>query len=50
VEEAVVSEPPVVPSSLPQKTKISWLSRYRWIMLAVVMGIVAGAVWKIYIS
>jgi len=50
VEEAVVSEPPVVPSSPHQKRKISWLSRYRWVVLAVVIGIVAGAIWKIYLS
>ncbi|MCJ7493828.1 MAG: tetratricopeptide repeat protein, partial [Deltaproteobacteria bacterium] len=42
--------PPVVPSSPHQKRKISWLSRYRWVVLAVVIGIVAGAIWKIYLS
>jgi len=50
VEEAVVSEPPAVPSSPHQERKISWFSRYRWVMLAVVIGIVAGAIWKIYLS
>jgi adenylate cyclase len=50
VEEAAVSEPPVVPPSPHEKRKISWLSRYRWVMLAVVIGIVAGAIWKIYLS
>ncbi|MCJ7493797.1 MAG: tetratricopeptide repeat protein, partial [Deltaproteobacteria bacterium] len=49
-EETAVSEPPVVPSAPPQKRKISWLSRYRWVMLSVVFGIVAGAIWKIYLS
>ncbi len=50
VEETAVPEPPEVPSSPPQERKISWLSRYRWVMLAVVIGIVAGAIWKIYLS
>jgi len=50
VEETAVPEPPSVPFSPPQKAKISWLSRYRWVMLAVVIGIVAGAIWKIYLS
>jgi adenylate cyclase len=50
VKEAVVSEPPVVPSSPQEKRKISWFSRYRWVMLAVVIGIMAGAIWKIYLS
>jgi adenylate cyclase len=50
VEESAVPEPPSVPFSRPQKPKISWLSRYRWVMLVVVMGIVAGAVWKIFLS
>jgi len=50
VEETSAPEPPAVPFSAPPKPKISWLSRYRWVMLAVVIGIVAGAVWKIYLS
>ena len=50
VEEAAVSEPPAVPSSPHEERKISWFSRYRWVMLAVVIGIVAGAIWKIYLS
>ena len=49
-EEAAVPGPTAVPSSPPQKGKISWLSRYRWVMRAVVIGVVAGAVWKIYLS
>jgi TolB-like protein/Tfp pilus assembly protein PilF len=49
-EETAVPEPPVVPSSPPQKRKISWLSGYRWVVLALVIGIVAGAVWKVYLS
>jgi len=50
VEEAGVSEPPVVPSSPPQKRKIAWLLRYRWVVLAVLIAMAAGAVWKIYLS
>jgi TolB-like protein/Tfp pilus assembly protein PilF len=49
-EEAAVPEPTAAPSSPPQKGKISWLSRYRWIMLAVVIGVGTGVVWKIYLS
>ena len=50
VEETSVPEPPVIPLSSP-KEKISWFYRYRWVILvAVVIGIVAGAIWKIYLS
>jgi len=50
VEDTAVPEPTEVLSSPPQKGKTSWLLRYRWVMLAVLIGIVAGAVWKIYLS
>ena len=52
VKEAVVSEPPAVPSFSPEKREISWLSRYRWVMLIVGIGIVAGgaAIWKTYFT
>ena len=50
VDETAVPEPSAVPFSPPQKPKISWLFRYRWVMFAVVIGIVAGAIWKIYLS
>ncbi len=50
VEEVAVSEPSVVQFSPAQKPKISWLFRYRWVVLAVVIGIVMGAIWKIYLS
>jgi adenylate cyclase len=50
VEETAVPEPPAVPFPAPQKTKTSWFPRYRWAMLAVVIAIVAAAVWKIYMS
>jgi adenylate cyclase len=49
MEETAVPETPVIPLSSP-KEKIPWLSRYRWVMLVVVIGIVAGAIWKIYLS
>jgi TolB-like protein/Flp pilus assembly protein TadD len=50
VEETAVPEPPAVPFSAPKKPEISRLSRYRWVILVVVIGIVAGAIWKIYLS
>ena len=50
LEETAVPEPPAVPFSAPQKPKFSWLSRYRWVMLVAVVGIVAGGIWKIYLS
>jgi adenylate cyclase len=50
VEETPVPEPPAVPISAPQKPKISWLSRYRWVVLVVVIGVVTGAIWKIFLS
>jgi hypothetical protein len=50
VEVAVASEPPVVPSSPHEKQKISWFSKYRWVMLVIGIGIAAGVIWKIYLS
>ena len=50
VEKTAVPEPPAVPFSSPQVRKITWFSRYRWVMLAVVIGVVALAVWRIYLS
>ena len=49
VEEAAVPEAPAVPFSSPQERQISWFSRYRWVLLVVVIGIVAGVIWKIYL-
>jgi len=49
-EETAVPEPPAVPSSSPQERRISWLYRYRWALLAVFIGIVAGMIWKIFLS
>jgi TolB-like protein/Tfp pilus assembly protein PilF len=50
VEETAVPEPPVVPSSPPQERKVPWLSGYRWVVLVALAGIVAAAVWRIYLS
>jgi adenylate cyclase len=49
-EEIAALEPPAVPFSVPQKPKISRLSGYRWVMLAVAIGVVAGVIWKIFSS
>ena len=49
VEQTTVPEPPAVPFSSPQKRKTSWLSGYRWVILVVVIGIVAVALWEIYL-
>jgi TolB-like protein len=49
-EKTAVPEPPAVPLPISQKRKILWVSRYRWVMLAAVIGIVAVGVWKIYLS
>ena len=37
---------------LPQERKISWFSRYRWVLLIAAVGILAGgiAIWKIFLS
>jgi adenylate cyclase len=48
-EEPAVPEPPLVPFSSPQERKVTTFSRYRWVLLLVVIGIVAGAIWKIYL-
>jgi TolB-like protein len=50
VEETAVPEPPAILISAPQKPKISWLSRYRWVVLVVVIAVVAGAVWKMFLG
>jgi adenylate cyclase len=50
VEETAVREPPAVPFSPPQKQKFSWLFRYRWLILVSLIGVAAGAIWKIYLS
>jgi adenylate cyclase len=50
VEETAAPEPPAVPLSPPQERKPSSLTRYRWVVLVVVIGIVAGVIWRIYLS
>jgi adenylate cyclase len=50
VEETTAPEPPAVPSSFAQERKISWLCQYRWVLLILVIGIVAGVIWKIFLS
>ena len=50
VEETVVPEAPAVPSPVADKPKISWLFRYRWIVLAVVIGLVVVGIWRIFLS
>jgi TolB-like protein/Flp pilus assembly protein TadD len=48
--ETAAPEPPAVPFSPPQERKISWLYQYRWALLVVVVGIVAGMIWKIFLG
>jgi adenylate cyclase len=50
VEETAVPEQLSVPLPPPQERKISWFSRYRWVILVGVIGALAGAIWKIYFS
>jgi adenylate cyclase len=49
-EKTAIPVPPVVPLSPPQERKTSWLSRYRWVILVVVIGVVAGGIWKVFLS
>jgi TolB-like protein/Flp pilus assembly protein TadD len=50
-EETVALEQQLsVPFSSPPERKISRFSRYRWILLVVMIGILAGAIWKIFLS
>ena len=50
VEETGVPEPSAVPLPPPQERKIFWFAGYRWVALAVVIGIVAVGIWRIYLS
>ncbi len=50
VEETAVPELPAVPLPASEKPKISWLSRYRWVMVVVVIGIVAVGIWRIFLT
>ncbi len=47
-EEDAPSEEPPVPYSAPKKPEISWFARYRWVMLFILLGVIAGMIWKIY--
>ncbi len=49
-EEALMPEPPQAPASPSQNRKISLHFGYRWVILAVLIGIVAGTMWKMYSS
>jgi hypothetical protein len=49
-EETAVLATPAIPSTAPQKPKIAWPSRYRWVMLVVVIGVMAGVIWKIFLA
>jgi TolB-like protein/tetratricopeptide (TPR) repeat protein len=47
--ETPVPEPAVAPATPLQERKTSWLSRHRWVVLVVVIGVVAATAWKIYL-
>jgi adenylate cyclase len=49
-EDNGVPEPPAVSFSSSQERKITWFFRYRWLMLIVVIGVAAGAIWKIFLT
>jgi TolB-like protein len=49
-EEGAVPENPEVSFSSPPERKTPLFTRYRWILLMVMVGILGGAVWKIFFS
>jgi adenylate cyclase len=49
-QKAAIPDPPAVPISPLQERKIFWLSRYRWVVMVVMFGLMAGVIWKIYLS
>jgi TolB-like protein/Tfp pilus assembly protein PilF len=49
-EETVSPKPPAVPLSAPQTRKVSRYFHHRWILLVILIGILAGAIWKIFLS
>ncbi len=50
MEESVAPEPLAVPLSPPGEGKFSWLSKYRWVLILVVMGIAAVGMGRIFFS
>ena len=49
VEETAAPETAAVQVLPPQKRKIVWSSKYRWVMAVIVMGIGAVGIWKIFL-
>ena len=47
--ELVAAESPVTPSLSLEKRKMLWGSKYRWVLLVVVLGVVAGGIWIVYL-
>ncbi|MBP1719762.1 MAG: putative adenylate cyclase, partial [Deltaproteobacteria bacterium] len=50
MERNKAPDPPADDFPPPQERKNAWLPRYRWILLIAAIGIVAGTIWKIYLS
>jgi TolB-like protein/Flp pilus assembly protein TadD len=50
IEEIAAPEASTLPFSPPQKPEISWLLRYRWIMLVGIIGIALGTIWMVYLN
>jgi TolB-like protein/Flp pilus assembly protein TadD len=49
-EATEVPETTAVPVSPPQGRKFLWLTRYRFVLVVVLIGIVTVGIWKIYLS
>ncbi len=47
-KETPASQPSLPPFPPPQERKTPWISAHRWIVLAVVFGIIVGVIWKLY--
>jgi len=47
--ELVAAESSVTPSLSLEKRKMLWVSKYRWALLVVVLGIVTGGIWIVYL-
>ena len=50
VEEAAIQESPAVPLPLSPARKIIRRSQYGWVLLILVIGVLGGAIWKIFLS